>query len=81
MATLTEIADHARPLWIVAGDRTCLKDGHPVRQRSLDDNLLALAKIPAGTRLMVAAPSPKTSHRLCSRPWPTSAAGAFRAFG
>ncbi len=59
VATLTEIADHARPLWIVAGDRTCLKDGHPVRQRSLDDNLLALAKIPAGTRLMVAAPIAK----------------------
>ena len=26
VATLTEIADHARPLWIIAGDRRCLKD-------------------------------------------------------
>ena len=59
VATLTEIADHVRPLWIVAGERACLKDGHPVRRRSLDDNLLALAKIPAGTRLMVAAPVAK----------------------
>ena len=59
VATLTEIADHVRPLWIVAGERACLKDGYPVRRRSLDDNLLALAKIPAGTRLMVAAPVAK----------------------
>ncbi|NBX34037.1 excinuclease ABC subunit A [bacterium] len=59
VATLTEIADHVRPLWIVAGERSCLKDGHPVRRRSLDDNLLALGKIPAGTRLLVAAPVAK----------------------
>ena len=56
VATLTEIADHARPLWILAGERTCLKDGHPVRRRSLDDNLRSLEAIPAGTRLMVVAP-------------------------
>jgi excinuclease UvrABC ATPase subunit len=59
VATLTEIADHARPLWIIAGDRRCLKDGQPVRRRSLDDNLLALEGIPAGTRLMVVAPVAK----------------------
>ncbi|MFZ9399977.1 MAG: excinuclease ABC subunit A, partial [Opitutales bacterium] len=59
VATLTEIADHARPLWIIAGDRRCLKDGHPVRRRSLDDNLRALEAIPAGTRLMVVAPVAK----------------------
>jgi excinuclease ABC subunit A len=59
VATLTEIADHARPLWIIAGDRRCLEDGHPVRRRSLDDNLLALEGIPAGTRLMVVAPVAK----------------------
>jgi excinuclease ABC subunit A len=59
VATLTEIADHVRPLWLVAGDRSCLRDGHPVRRRSLDDNLLSLAKIPAGTRLMVVAPVAK----------------------
>ncbi|NBR43180.1 MAG: excinuclease ABC subunit A, partial [Verrucomicrobia bacterium] len=56
VATLTEIADHARPLWILAGDRKCLKDGHPVRRRSLDDNLQALEVIPNGTRLMIIAP-------------------------
>ncbi|MEY3958963.1 MAG: hypothetical protein RJA37_1566, partial [Verrucomicrobiota bacterium] len=59
VATLTEIADHARPLWIVAGDRRCLKDGRPVRRRSLDDSLKALESIPAGTRLMIAAPVAK----------------------
>ena len=26
VATLTEIADHARPLWIIAGDRRHLED-------------------------------------------------------
>ena len=51
VATLTEIADHARPLWILAGERTCLKDGHPVRRRSLDDNLKSLEAIAAGTAL------------------------------
>lgn len=56
VATLTEIADHARPLWIVAGERSCLKDGHPVRRRSLDDNLKSLEKIPAGKKLLVLAP-------------------------
>ena len=59
VATLTEIADHARPLWIIAGDRRCLEDGHPVRRRSLDDNLRALEAIPDGTRLMVVAPVAK----------------------
>jgi excinuclease ABC subunit A len=59
VATLTEIADHARPLWIIAGDRRCLQDGHPVRRRSLDDNLRALEAIPDGTRLMVVAPVAK----------------------
>ena len=59
VATLTEIADHARPLWILAGERSCLKDGHPVRRRSLDDNLKSLETIAAGTRLMVIAPVAK----------------------
>ncbi len=59
VATLTEIADHARPLWILAGERSCLKDGHAVRRRSLDDNLRSLEAIPAGTRLLVVAPVAK----------------------
>ncbi len=56
VATLTEIADHARPLWILAGERSCLKDGHRIRRRSLDDNLKSLEKIPTGIKLMVLAP-------------------------
>ena len=59
VATLTEIADHARPLWILAGARACLQCGQAVRRRSLDDNLLSLASIPAGTRLLVVAPVAK----------------------
>jgi excinuclease ABC subunit A len=56
VATLTEIADLARPLWAVAGERFCLKDGHRVRQRSLDDNLAALESIPAGAKVIILAP-------------------------
>jgi len=56
VATLTEIADLARPLWAVAGERFCLKDGYRVRQRSLDDNLAALAQIPTGAKLIILAP-------------------------
>ena len=79
VATLTEIADHARPLWIIAGDRRCLEDGHPVRRRSLDDNLRALEAIPDGTRLMVVARSPRISPPSSSKPPPTSDAVASRA--
>jgi len=56
VATLTEIADHARPLWLASGSRRCTADGHPVRSRSLDDNLLELEALPAGTRVMLLAP-------------------------
>ena len=56
VATLTEITDHARPLWILAGERFCLKDGHRIRRRSLDDNLQSLEVIPSGTKVMVLAP-------------------------
>ncbi len=56
VATLTEITDHARPLWILAGERFCRKDGHRIRKRSLDDNLKSLEAISLGTKLMVVAP-------------------------
>jgi len=56
IATLTEITDHARPLWILAGERFCLKDGHRVRRRSLDDNLQSLEVIPPGSKVMILAP-------------------------
>ncbi|MFM9017038.1 MAG: excinuclease ABC subunit A, partial [Verrucomicrobiota bacterium] len=56
VATLTEIADHARPLWLASGSRRCTADGPPVLSRSLDDNLLELEALPAGTRVMLLAP-------------------------
>ncbi len=56
IATLTEIADHARPLWILGGQRFCLKDGAPIKQRSLDDTLRSLEKIPVGTKVIIIAP-------------------------
>ncbi len=55
VATVTEIADHARLLWAVAGDRRCARDGGPVRRRSLDDCLAPLLALPAGTKVILLA--------------------------
>ena len=56
VATVTEIADHARLLWSLAGDRRCPHDGGAVTRRSLDDNLAPLLRLTAGTKLMLVAP-------------------------
>jgi excinuclease ABC subunit A len=57
VATLTEIADHARPLWILAGERTCLKDGHPCPPTlARRQPPVPRSASPAGTRLMVDRP-------------------------
>lgn len=55
VATVTEIADHARLLWSVSGERRCARDNGLIRRRSLDDCLLPLLALPEGTRLMLTA--------------------------
>ena len=55
VATVTEIADHARLLWAVAGERRCAKDGGRIRRRSLDDCLAPLMALPAGKRVILVA--------------------------
>lgn len=56
VATVTEIADYARLLWCVAGDRRCPKDGGRIVRRTLDDIVDFLLKQPSGSRAMLLAP-------------------------
>jgi excinuclease ABC subunit A len=56
VATVTEIADHARLLWSLVGDRRCPHDDGAVVRHSLDDCLAPLLRLPHGTKLMLVAP-------------------------
>src|SRR5690606_33097138 len=56
IATVTEIADYARLLWTVEGERFCPKDGGRIEKRSLDDNVARIFEEPAGSRLILLAP-------------------------
>ncbi len=56
IATATEIADYARLLWAVAGERFCPKDGGRIEKRSLDDNVARLFEEPLGSRVILLAP-------------------------
>ncbi len=56
VATVTEIADYARLLWTVEGERFCPKDGGRIEKRSLDDNVRRIFENPPGSRLILLAP-------------------------
>jgi excinuclease ABC subunit A len=56
VATVTEIADYARLLWTVEGERFCPKDGGRIEKRSLDDNVRRIFQEPSGSRLILLAP-------------------------
>lgn len=56
VATVTEIADHARLLWSLCGERRCPKDNGLIGRRSLDDCLAPLMLLEPGTRLILVAP-------------------------
>src|SRR5690625_1247568 len=56
IATVTEIADYARVLWSVQGERFCPKDGGKIEKRSLDDNVNRIFEEPEGSRLILLAP-------------------------
>ena len=56
IATVTEIADYARLLWSVQGERFCPKDGGKIEKRSLDDNVNRIFEEPEGSRLILLAP-------------------------
>ena len=57
IATITEVADYARLLWALQGQRYCPKDGGRVVQRSLDDNVQRVLAEAAGERIMLLAPA------------------------
>lgn len=56
VATVTEIADYARLLWTVEGERFCPRDGGRIEKRSLDDNVRRIFQEPTGSRLILLAP-------------------------
>jgi len=56
IATVTEMADYARLLWTVEGERFCPKDGGRIEKRSLDDNVRRIFQEPPGSRLILLAP-------------------------
>jgi len=56
VATVTEVSDYSRLLWAIAGEQRCPKDGGPVVQRSLDDNVNRVLEACAGERVMLLAP-------------------------
>ena len=56
VASVSEIADYARLLWMVAGEAFCPECGGSVRRRSLDDCVEHILREPEGTRLMLLAP-------------------------
>lgn len=56
VATVTEVADYARLLWVLGGEQRCPKDGGRVEQRSLDDCLNQLFREAPGERAIILAP-------------------------
>ena len=56
VASVSEIADYARLLWMVAGEAFCPECGGAVRRRSLDDCVAHILREPEGSRLMLLAP-------------------------
>ncbi|TVR50252.1 MAG: excinuclease ABC subunit UvrA [Puniceicoccaceae bacterium] len=56
VATVTEIADYARLLWLLLGEQHCPLDGAPVRQQTLEDALERLLEQPPGSRAVLLAP-------------------------
>ncbi len=56
LATLTEIADYARLLWSVAGERRCPKDGGKISRRSVDECVDAVLALPSDSRVYILSP-------------------------
>lgn len=56
IATVTEIADYARLLWVIRGEQHCPKDGGLIRRQTLDDAVDQVMALPERSRAMVLAP-------------------------
>lgn len=56
VATVTEIADYARLLWVIRGEQRCPKDGGLIRRQTLDEAVDRALALPEGARALVLAP-------------------------
>lgn len=56
VATVTEIADYARLLWVIRGEQRCPKDGGLIQRQTLDDAVDQALALPERSRAMVLAP-------------------------
>lgn len=53
LATATEIADYARLIWCVAGDRFCPDDGGEIKRKSLDECVDELLNLKEGAKVYI----------------------------
>ena len=56
VASVSEIADYARLLWMVSGEAFCPECGGKVGRRSLDDCVAHILREAEGRRMMLLAP-------------------------
>lgn len=56
VATVTEVADHARLLWALGGEAFCPLDGGRIRRQTLDDAVDSLLREPVEARCILLAP-------------------------
>src|SRR5512142_2896110 len=56
VATVTEIADYARLLWVLRGEQFCPTDGGRIEPRSLDDCVERVLREAPGERVALLAP-------------------------
>ncbi len=56
VATVTEIADYARLLWVIRGEQRCPKDGGVIQRQTLDDAVDQALRLPDRARAMILAP-------------------------
>ena len=71
VATVSEIADYARLLWLVAGDQICPECGGKITSRSLDDCVNHILREPEGSRMMLLAPVLEGPANLIHEQLPT----------
>ncbi|MBC2605851.1 excinuclease ABC subunit UvrA [Pelagicoccus albus] len=56
VATVTEIADYARLLWVIRGEQRCPKDGGIIQRQTLDGAVDQTLQLPERSRAMILAP-------------------------
>ncbi|MCH6256067.1 excinuclease ABC subunit UvrA [Puniceicoccaceae bacterium K14] len=56
VATVTEIADYARLLWVMEGEQRCPKDGGTIAQQTLESSIERILALPERTRIVLLAP-------------------------